>query len=364
MSASSVGNGFSCHLTRDIVSGAKDSRNDIRRSLFRQELKTLREPMPDICKIHNKVLETRKTGKNVCPICQNPWYNEVWEIVHKKNKNVLIIAEGEPGDGKSYISLRIGESLDDSFNYKTIDQRVVFKPKYFAKIVSEESLKKGNIIVIEEGGVQADHRKWHSFNNMVINYILQTFRYQNLIVIFNVPVIDYIDSDSRKLFKFHIETTGIDYKNNMNSFKIKRQTYNSATKKIYRKFLRYMIDGQWLRLNKWKTRIPSAKLRHRYEDLHKQFKHELVESLYTKMTIMEREAKSSERRKTINIDEAIVTVMQNPKRYIKLYGGRIVVSQPLIERDFKIGRSLAQRIKVSAETKLRDKELDGDVQPK
>jgi hypothetical protein len=292
----------------------------------------------------------KKNG--LCMLCESPWLNEMWEDVHLRNKNVLALVEGPPGDGKSYFSMNTAQEIDPTFTHETLKERCLFHPRQFAQIVSQERLRHGNALLMEEMGTQADHRKWFSFNNMLINYILQTFRHQRLIAIFNVPIIDYIDSDSRKLFKYHVETLGIDKSNNMNVVKIKKQVYNSATKKIYRKFLRYRVNGQWIRFRLWKTLKPPAKLCHAYEPLHKAFKRELAEDLTKQMTLMEKSDKSREDRQLLDYDGAIKRVLNEREVFTKIQGGKVVVDQSLVEHEFKVGRGLGLRIKRGAELEM------------
>ena len=129
----------------------------------------------DLCERHKRPKCTDNDGSVRCPICENPWLNEIWKTVHKDNRNELIIVEGPPGTGKSYFCNKLGEYLDYRFyenpNLTTelLGTRILFKPSYFTQVLNEQNLYKGAVVIIEEGGVQADHRKWFSFNNMVFN---------------------------------------------------------------------------------------------------------------------------------------------------------------------------------------------------
>lgn len=311
------------------------------------------------CPIHNRPLVVTKKGSHErhCPICKNPFFEQIWNTVHKNNQNCLIITEGPPGTGKSYLDLKIAQELDPTFNENTLHERVIFNPRQFVNIIAEGKLKKGNAIVIEEGGVQADHRKWFTFNNMVINYILQTFRYQNLIALFNVPVIDYIDSDARKLFKYHIETVKIDFREGYNVYKVKQQSYNSATKKIYRKFLRMKYRGKWLKFNMWRTKKPNAKILHKYETIAQDFKRKLAADLNEQMQIIDKETKTKMTKQLLDIEKAAKKIIENKDRYLKSWGERTVINISLIEQDYKIGRTFAKRIKDLAEIELKKQGL-------
>lgn len=123
----------------------------------------------------------------------------------QNNKNFLAVAVGATGSGKSYGVLRMAELLDDSFS---ID-RIAFTPDDFMTLIKDKGLCKGSVVVYDEAGVGMDSRSWQSVSNKMINYVLQTFRYRNLIVFFTVPDLGFIDKQARKLVHATIETMTI-----------------------------------------------------------------------------------------------------------------------------------------------------------
>ena len=124
----------------------------------------------------------------------------------RNNKNCLVIFTGDTGSGKSYGALRFAEKLDPEFNEK----RIVFTPDKFLEIIRhDKELHSGNVIIFDEAGVGMASREWYSIQNKILSYVLQTFRFKNLIVIFTVPDFTYIDSQARKLFHFYFETSKI-----------------------------------------------------------------------------------------------------------------------------------------------------------
>jgi len=306
--------------------------------------------MTDNCPLHSRDLP--------CPICANPFYSHVWDLVFKKNRNVLILVEGYPGTGKSWWGLRVGSELDPGFNSDTLEDRVIFKVNKFLEVLKEAdpeaiipkiTLYKGAVLVLEEFGVMADHRKWFTVYNEIVNYVFQTFRYMNLIVIINVPIADYIDSDTRKLFKFHVETLSVDLDKEMVVTKIKEQIYNTTTRKIYRKFLRYRIDGEWIKFRLWKFKKPPTKIWHKYEEMHKPFKRELRDKLAKKIALVERSSDSEEKRQLFNEEEAIQHVLKNQDYFFHTRRKKRICDQQLVESYFKVGRFIGLRVKRGAE---------------
>jgi len=324
---------------------------------------------PDKCKDHNRPLRVKRDGSVHCPICENPFEEDLWSLVHKDNRNALIVVEGPPGSGKSYWCLKAAQDIDPRFfenpniTHKDLATRIIFKPSDFVKVLRDhtqnDTLYKGAVLIVEEGGVQADHRKWYTFNNMVYNYIFQTFRFMNLVVILNVPVIDYVDSDVQKLFHFHVKTVKVTSEN-MNQVEILKPQYNSIMKKIYRKHLRYKVNNQWIKFRTWAFPKASARLCHEYEKLHREFKSGLIDDLAEEMTALDKQAEAKRAQTMVDEKAAALEIADNPKKWISFRAGRLIVDKSRIERKYGIGRSIAERIKKHAEEILAERGYDPD----
>jgi len=122
-----------------------------------------------------------------------------WKI--ENNENVLAVFIGKPGAGKSFAALSLAEILDPDFSIK----RVAFNSTEFINILKDESIPSGSVIVFDEAGVGINAKQFQSTTNKMINYIMQVFRYRNLIVFFTVPHFDFIDKSTRSLFHAMIE---------------------------------------------------------------------------------------------------------------------------------------------------------------
>src|SRR5437870_4384364 len=96
----------------------------------------------------------------------------------RNNKNFLCAVLGPTGSGKTYTALRIAEEIDPSFG----SSRIVFNPVDFMKIL--KGLPSGSVIVFDEAGVGMSAQEWQKKANKIFNYVLQTFRFRNIIVFF------------------------------------------------------------------------------------------------------------------------------------------------------------------------------------
>ena len=74
----------------------------------------------------------------------------------------------------------------------------------------KKQLKRGAVIVYEEGGVSLNIKNWQQRFVKAMSYILQTFRYKGFILIFTLPFIDFLDTSTRKMLNASFETMNID----------------------------------------------------------------------------------------------------------------------------------------------------------
>ena len=186
----------------------------------------------------------------------------------KSNKNFITSITGPTGSGKSWTALSIAELLDEDFN---ID-RVIFRAGDLMRLINSGTLEKGSVIIWDEAGIDLSNRNWQSAMNKVINFLLQTFRHRNFILIFTVPYSDFIDSASRKLFHGEFITCGVNKKKKTCTIKPKMLQYNSSMKKWYAKYIKMRKDGgKIIKIKRWKVPKPSEQLIKDYEEKKNEF---------------------------------------------------------------------------------------------
>jgi hypothetical protein len=179
-----------------------------------------------------------------------------------RNKNFLATLTGQTGSGKSWTALSIGEMLDPEF---TAD-RVIFRAKELMALINSGELKSGSVIVWDEAGIDLSNRNWQSLTNKLLNYLLQTFRHKNFILIFTVPYSDFIDSASKKLFHADFEAVGINRQKQTCSLKPKLLQYNPKLGKMYYHYLKVIkAEGGTVKIKRWRVRKPSDELIAAYE---------------------------------------------------------------------------------------------------
>jgi energy-coupling factor transporter ATP-binding protein EcfA2 len=201
---------------------------------------------------------------------QNPLVQYILERVNKKNKNFVMVFCGPTGSGKSYSALRLAELLDPSFNI----ERCCFKAKDFLKLIKKLEIERapsGTVVLWDELGSQHSVREFMSLSNRVINYIFQTCRYLNLIILMTVPLFSFVDSATQKLCHATAEVTSLNYKKKKAKLKIKMIQTNVMTGKIYPKHLRYKKDGKNCYLSRLSVNLPSKELTEVYEEKKREY---------------------------------------------------------------------------------------------
>jgi len=194
----------------------------------------------------------------------------------KKNKNFICSIIGPTGSGKSWTALSFAEFLDAEFD---ID-RVVFRARDLMELINSGKLKSGSVIVWDEAGIDLSNRNWQSVMNKVINYLLQTFRHKNFILIFTVPYLDFIDSASRKMFHAEFETAGINVSKKTCMIKPKLLQYNSGMQKTYKKYLKVRKQSKGIiKVRKWAVPKPSNYIIKEYEEKKLLFTKDLNEDI-------------------------------------------------------------------------------------
>lgn len=221
---------------------------------------------------------------------KNPWITYIKNRI-KNNKNFIVFIGGPTGSGKSYSSLDIADELSNGqFN---IDQ-CVFKGLDLMNLVNSGKLKKGSVILFEEAGVDLSNRNWQSVQNKVLNYLFQTFRHKNFILIMNSPYMDFIDKATRKLFHAEFLTMRIDKTLKKCIIKPQLIQYNSRRDKFYYKYLRYNQEGSLRVIKEWGVSKPRPDLIKEYEKKKTEYTNQLNKEILEGLMEKEKKTKKKE----------------------------------------------------------------------
>jgi len=125
-------------------------------------------------------------------------------------QNALILIIGETGSGKSYAGISLLYHLNKKHflnkkPYEALKERIAFTPQRFLEIIDKGNLQKGDVIIFDEPQVNYNSREFMSETNKLLNKLITTYRYRQLITIFCTPSKSFIDSQARKIINISIE---------------------------------------------------------------------------------------------------------------------------------------------------------------
>lgn len=197
------------------------------------------------------------------------------------NQNWLCVIIGKTGSGKSYAGMSIGEEFNgDRFTARN----VLFNPIEFLNAIKDYgNIKKGDIFVFDEAGVNMSARNWQSVQNKILGIILQTFRFLNIGVIFTVPDISFVDVQARKLFHHVLETQFIDKERQLCYLVPREVVTNLFSPKIFYKYPRVKINGKEIGISGLYLPKPSKRIIDEYEERKQEFGRGLIDNAHLEL---------------------------------------------------------------------------------
>ena len=124
-----------------------------------------------------------------------------WREREKENRNLNILMTGKIGGGKSYAGLSVGNYENRNFDIANFCYDI---GDFIDRVQNQP---KGTVIVLDEGGVSAGNKDSMSLASRSLSKTIQSTRYLQLISIFNVPNISFIDKSVRLLCDLVFEHT-------------------------------------------------------------------------------------------------------------------------------------------------------------
>jgi len=240
----------------------------------------------------------------------NPFYDwVVWRV--EKNKNLIMVINGETGSGKTYAALRMALDVSRLFNsHFTLKDNMDFNHKDLLKKTKlPENDKPGTCFVFEEVGAVgggASNREWQSKSNQMFDSFIQTSRHRNHVLIMTCPSLSFLDSRARKLVHIQGIMQGINFQNKKSVMKLYRLQHHMRKDKTYFKLLRYKVYGQTYKLSSLGFELIPEDITKEYERI----KTKYTDALYDKI-INEGENKKVRAgepqvmRKEMNLDKVV-----------------------------------------------------------
>lgn len=188
----------------------------------------------------------------------------------KNNLNFICMFTGAPGIGKTYNAIAYAEAIDPEFD---ASRQITFDFKETMKLINDPWFRnhKYKVLIWDEPQISIYNRAWQSKLNKMVNYLLSTFRHQNIILIWAAPYQDFLDSQSMKLVHCIFRCMGWSKKTHRSLVWPKIQQYNAELKKFYFHCLQALENGKLRKVMYWNIRKPSKESILIYEKLKTDF---------------------------------------------------------------------------------------------
>jgi len=259
----------------------------------------------------------------------------VWGPMWIENSNVVFTVVGDPGDGKSWASLKLGETIHPNFSM----DHVAFDIVEFMEKVVDDSFGQGEPIVLEEGSVEASAYDWHSMSNDVFRKVLDTWRTQNRMAIINLPNFKALEKGARRRTDAIVEMQEAKPWKGHSQAKFKKVKYNNISDNFTTPFP--ILEGvrrKFLRFTE-----PSEELKEAYEQKKEEYTSELNQRLLEQL-LEEKEEEQQKNRTPKDIAHEIID-KGDVETYIKDNNGMEYIDRDLIELDYDIGDRVSSKVK-------------------
>lgn len=189
---------------------------------------------------------------------------EVWNRMWLNNEHFMGVIVGREGSGKSHTGIKIAESVDPTFDA----DRVMFDPVSFLKKLQkwkENNETQGKVVVIDESGVGVGVRSWYNKDQIRLNQVLQIIRSENMGVIFTLPRLEELDSQTEGRFHAFVEMTE---KQDGDWVKMKWLDWDptrDGRNKIYREYPEHQVSGFDQKIKRLCVSPPSRDIVEAYE---------------------------------------------------------------------------------------------------
>lgn len=265
--------------------------------------------------------------------------DKVWDRMWEDNEHFMGVLVGREGSGKSWTGMRIAEVCDPTFE----GWRVMFDPSNFLKQLQEwkdNNETRGKMVVIDEAGVGVGVRSWYEKHQILLNQVLQLIRDENMGVIFTLPRLEELDSQTEGRLHAFMEMTDKD-PGNWAEFKyFNWDPTRDGRNDTYREYPILTVDGYERQIKRLTIGPPSQDIVEPYEERKNEFQSEQYQNAIDEM---EDDVDDEKTVKEIameiadgNIEPYVSQHSQNKTPYI---------NQNLIRADYELSQNDAQAVK-------------------
>lgn len=289
-----------------------------------------------------------------------------YKKIFEDNEDFILIVTGKRGKGKSYASLRTGQTFSNYVNIPfNVQDNVKYTVKALLNTVNSEKYQSGTVIIMEEAGVHANARKFMSEVNSAINFLIQTVRTRHYFFIFNLPMIKMMDFSVRNMASAKIEIIAKIKSEKVSIGKFYLLNYNESMKRDERRFLRLKRRGEMklsvIKLIKF--RLPSPDIIVEYEKKKKEYTaklySDLENSISGEMGEIELDNSAGNLSEYSTVDEKLLNNLIYLRNNERLKNDQISaitgISPKIVKKMFRLARERNIKVKTNL---IRDDEFN------
>ncbi len=292
-------------------------------------------------------------GQSVPAVLQEPFnqpiervLRKVWDRMNVRNEHFVGVLVGREGGGKSLTAIKIATLLDDEFTH----DQVIFRAENFLKLLRDDEYRSGAVFVLDEAGVMFGNRSWQDRTQVLANQALQLIRSHNVGLIFTLPRLGELDSQTQGRLQAMFEIREkVDGEYVEGPWKWIDPDRSGTTGKIYKKYPRTEKGN---RVTSVRFSPPPSSITEQYEERKETFQEEVYDEVIEELNDDDEDDEMS----VVEIVDDIID--SDADKYIREInnGTQQTLDKDLIATDYSIGVTKAKRVK-----KLLDREIDRDV---
>jgi len=274
---------------------------------------------------------------------------KMWRRMNIENQHFMGAIVGREGTGKSHSALKLSKTVDPSF---TADD-VFFQPQDLLEAFDSDAYGQGDMIVLDEAGVGLGNRSWYDKEQILLNQTLQTVRDDNMGVIFTLPRLEELDSQTIGRLHAFVEMMDVHPAEGWASAKWKNISLTRDGRgQDFKKYTRLNVNGVNKRISRFAVPAPPADLVEAYESRKEGFKEELYEEAIEAYDDEEEDEEQSP-------DDVADTVINTGVSDVVSEHGRngtLYVDKDLIRTEYDLSHRDAATVKklVEKQTNLED----------
>lgn len=277
---------------------------------------------------------------------------KIWDRMWLNNEHFMGVIVGREGSGKSWTGIKLAEMCDPTFEA----WRVMFDPAEFLKQLQEwkeNNNTKGKMVVIDEAGVGVGVRSWYEKDQILLNQVLQLIRSENMGVIFTLPRLEELDSQTEGRLHAFMEMMQIQRGNWVKMAFFDNIPTRRGENKIYQKYPRMNVNGYKRKIKRLKLSPPSSEVAEAYEERKNKFQNKQYQEAIDEMD------DDVDDEKTVK-EIAMEIADGNISEYVSEHGqnNSAYINKNLIKADYELSLNDSRAVKDLLERQFSQEQLE------